>query len=301
MKNYWKYLFGLLVVGLSWSCSHASKTEEPLTYAAQKMPEKRNDIAWENNLATYRMYSKTLLAAEPNTSNGVDIWFKKQAAPMIDKMFTYENYHSEQVEGVDAYSVNGKTLGAGGIAAFTNDSLWLHEPYVDCEITATGPLLAEFTLYYHNVEIAGDSYCKTVRITTEANGLLNKAVVKYEGKDKPMKLAAGIYLHTNQLPHQPDGVKFFEKDMIAYAENPSEGHVTSPNPRIYVGVYMPGATDTLTYNHQYLLLRDYTVGSEITYYFGGGWNIFPAGRYSVDSDWWKAMLQFKETALQTVK
>ncbi|MDR0547524.1 MAG: DUF4861 domain-containing protein, partial [Dysgonamonadaceae bacterium] len=269
-------------------------TMEALAYAAQKMPEKRNDIAWENDLATYRMYCKTLLSAEPNTSNGVDIWFKKQAAPMIDKMFTYENYHSEQIEGVDAYSVNGKTLGAGGIAAFVDDSLWLHAPYDECEIIANGPLRSEFILHYHNVEIAGDLYCKTVRISTQANGLLNKAVVKYEGKDKPMQLAAGIYLHTNQAPHIPNGVEMADEEIIAYAENPSEGHVTSPDPRMYIGVYMPEATDTLTYNHQLLILRNYTVGTEITYYFGGGWNIFPAGRYAADNDWLKALLQFKE-------
>lgn len=268
---------------------------EPLTYAVQKLPKKRNDIVWENNLSAYRMYSSILLSNEPNTANGVDIWFKKQAAPIIEQMFSCENYHAEQTFGVDAYSVNGKTLGAGGIAAFADNQLWLHKPYDQCEIVMNGPLRSEFILHYNDVEVAGDFYSKTVRIITNANGLLNKAIVKYEGKDKPMQLAAGIYLHSNQAPHVPNGIEMASDDILAYAENPSDGTVTSPNPRVYVGIYMPEAVDTLHFNHQALILRNYTVGSEITYYFGGGWNIYPADRYAVDSDWLKSVLQFKET------
>ena len=39
-----------------------------LTYVAQKMPSSRNDIAWENDLAAYRMYSRLLQNSEPNTA-----------------------------------------------------------------------------------------------------------------------------------------------------------------------------------------------------------------------------------------
>jgi len=260
------------------------------------MPDTRNDIAWENNLSTYRMYSRVLLATEPNTANGVDIWFKKQEAPIIDKMFTYSNYHNEQVEGVDAYSVNGKTLGGGGVVAYANSKLWLHDPYDECEIVANGPLRSEFILKYKKVEIDGDYYEKTVRIATSANGLLNKATVKFEGKIKPMKIAAGIYLHTNMSSVTPAGVKYTaESNIIGYAENKSEGTVTSPNARMYVGVYMPGETTVSEISYQSVIMSDYAVGTEFTYYFGGGWNVFPAGKYTSDTDWFNALKQFKQT------
>ena len=85
-----------------------------LTYAAVKSPSSRADIAWENDLCAYRMYSTVLLKNEPNTAQGVDVWFKKKAIPVIDDMYGLSNYHNESQYGVDAYSVNGKRLGCGG-------------------------------------------------------------------------------------------------------------------------------------------------------------------------------------------
>ncbi|NDV46622.1 DUF4861 domain-containing protein [Paludibacter sp. 221] len=261
----------------------------PKTYAAVMMPNSRADIAWENDRTAYRMYSRKLLTSDSNTANGVDLWVKKKSEPIVEKMYTYTNYHAEQDEGVDAYSVGGKTLGAGGIAACIGNTLYLHDPYDEYEIVCNGPLRSEFVLTYKNVIIDGDSYTKTVRITTDANGLLNKAVVRFDGKIKSMKLASGILLHTNA-----DGVQFNEDNMIGYAEKPSEGTVTSSNPRMYVGVYMPGQTSTATINNQLVIMTDYAVGTDFTYYFGGGWNQFPKGEYSTDSDWFDALKKFKQ-------
>lgn len=263
-------------------------TAETKTYAAIMMPATRGDIAWENDRSAYRMYNKLLLKTEPNSANGVDLWVKKLAQPIIQKMYTYADYHSEKAEGVDAYSVGGKTLGIGGIVAYVNNKLWLHDPFDECEIITNGPLRSEFILTYKKVLIDGDYYTKTVRITTNANGLLNKAIVKYEGKLKPMKIASGIFLHT-----QTNGTNLqFGNNRIIYAEDKSEGTVTSPNVRFYTAVYMPGETTTTTIDNQRIIYSDYAVGSEFTYYFGGGWNIFPAGEYTQDSDWTLAVNQF---------
>lgn len=259
------------------------------TYVNQKMPDLRNDIAWENDLTAYRMYSKVLLPREPNTGNGVDVWYKKKSYSIIDKMYTYANYHAEQEEGVDAHSVGGKTLGAGGIVAYVNNKLWIHDPYDECTILENGPLRAEFILTYRDINIDGDLYTKTVRISSVANGLLNKAIVRLDGKAKPMKMAAGIFLHNNT-----QGVRFTEEaNIIGYAENKSEGTVKSPDARMYAGVYMPGNVSQQVIDNQLVLLQDYQIGSELTYYFGGGWNVFPVGRYGNDTDWFDALLQFK--------
>lgn len=272
------------------------------TFAAQKMQETRNDIVWENDLSAYRLYSRVLLSNEPKTANGQDIWNKKMAGSIIDKMYTYASYHSEGTEGVDSYSVNGRTLGAGGIVAYANDQLWLHDPYDSCKIISNGPLRTEFILTYKKVEIDGDFYTKTLRITTNANGLMNKAIVKFEGKIKPMKIASGIYLHDNMAKVTPAGIQYTtEKNLIGYAENPSEGKVTSPNARMYTGVYMPGKTTFSTINNQLVIMSDYIVGSEFTYYYGAGWNVYPAEKYKTDTDWFKALNQFKQTILNPLK
>ena len=265
------------------------------TYAAQKKPANRNDIAWENDLSAYRMYSRVLLASEPNTGNGVDIWYKKQAAPVIDAMYEYTSpdYHNEVAGrlGVDAYSVGGKTLGGGGVVAYVNSQLLLHDPYDECTIIENGPLRSEFILTYKKVPVDGDYYTKTVRITATAGSLLNKDVVKFEGKVKPLKIAAGLFLHTGT-----NGVKYTtENNLIGYAENKSEGSVLNANSRMYTGVYMPGETTTTTHtgSNHLIISSDYAVGSEFTYYFGGGWNMFPAGKYTSDQDWFNALKQFK--------
>ena len=143
-----------------------SVTPETKTYAVLKRPSTRNDIAWENDISVYRMYSAILLPSEPNTANGVDIWYKKKSYPVIDKMYSYSNYHSEQEEGVDAHSVNGKTLGGGGNAVYYNGKLWIHNPFNKCEIIESTPLRSQFILTYDNVEVDGDYYTKTVQITT---------------------------------------------------------------------------------------------------------------------------------------
>ncbi len=272
-------------------------TVETKTYAAQKMPDSRNDIAWENDISAYRMYSKKLLSSEPNTANGVDIWYKKKSEPVIDKMYNLSNYHNESEYGVDAHSVNGKTLGGGAVVAYVNNKLWVHNPHDACEIVENGTLRSEFVLTYNNVEVDGDLYKKTVRITTTANGLLNKAVVRFEGKVKPMKMAAGIYLHTN-MGYTTNGITYTsESNVIGYAEDKSEGTVTSANARMYAGVYMPGTVTTHTIDNHLMIMSDYTVGTDFTYYFGGGWNIFPKGKYTSDDDWFYALSLFKQTIL----
>ena len=123
------------------------------TYAAVKMPTNRADIAWENDLCAYRMYSSVLLKNEPNTAQGVDVWFKKRATPVIDEMYNLSNYHNESQYGVDAYSVNGKRLGCGGTAVVEAGHLIMHDPYNTCEITQQDALQTAFTLKYNNVKV----------------------------------------------------------------------------------------------------------------------------------------------------
>ena len=43
------------------------------------------------------------------------------------------------------------------------------------------------------------------------------------------------------------------------------------------------------------LVVDYEVGTDLTFYFGGGWSIFPSGRYTQDDEWFEALSQFKQT------
>ncbi len=270
---------------------------EKLTYAAEKLPSSRNDIAWENDRAAYRMYSTTLLQSEPSTGNGVDLWQKKMSTPIIDAMYNLSNYHSESDYGVDAFNVNGLRLGDGGVSHIVDGKLIVHDPHDECTIIENGALRSEFVITYHNVEVDGDLYTKTIRVTTTAGSLLNKAVVRYEGTEKPMKLAVALYQHTDISGFDPEGVAYSSTDgLIGWAENPSEGTVTSSGARFFQGAYVPEReTETEEIDAHLCLVVDYTPGTDLVYYFGGGWNVFPTDEYTQDDDWFLALERFAET------
>ncbi|MBR5664062.1 MAG: DUF4861 family protein [Bacteroidales bacterium] len=163
-----------------------------VTYAAVKMPGNRSDIAWENDLCAYRMYSSVLLKSEPNTAQGVDVWFKKKATPVIDDMYGLSNYHNESQYGVDAYSVNGKRLGCGGTAVVEDGHLVMHNPYDVCEITEQGAFRSAFTLTYNNVKAGGQNYTKTLHVETTAGAILNKGTVRLDGPSATIRLAVTL-------------------------------------------------------------------------------------------------------------
>jgi len=270
-----------------------------LTYAAVKSPGSRDDIAWENDLSAYRMYSARLLSSEPNTAQGVDVWSKKLSAPVIDDMYGLSNYHNESQYGVDAYSVNGKRLGCGGVAVVEDGHLVMHDPYNTCTITANESLASAFSLIYDNVKAGGQNYTETLNVETRAGALLNRGTVRLDGAAGTIRLAVALYQHTD-MSHNADGVAFTgETGLIGWADNKSEGSVTSPNARFFQGAYVPAEANPRTevIDNHLCLTFDYTVGTEQTFYFGAGWSVFPAGSYAADDDWFFALEQFRDKVL----
>lgn len=270
---------------------------EKLTYAAVKSPGSRDDIAWENDLAAYRMYSATLLKNEPNTGNGVDLWQKKMAQPVIDEMYKQSNYHNENAYGVDAYSVNGRRLGAGGVSHVVNGVVVTHNPHDSWTVKRNGLLRSEFEVVYENVDVNGVKYKKTVTIETNAGSMLNKATVRYDGPAATLKLAVALYMHTDMSGDFKSKTYTSTPGLIGLAEQPSEGSVSSAGARFYAGAYIPGRqTESTILNDHLVVTCDYTPGTDLTYYFGGGWNIFPTGAYPSDDDWFDALERFRKKA-----
>lgn len=256
---------------------------------ARYVPERKDDFAWENNLAAYRMYGPAL--ANENPSNGVDIWLKRTDELIVDKFYHDElknglSYHIDHGQGLDCYKV-AHTLGAGGIAPYT-DKLWVGDHYNQQEVLVNGPLRSVFTLTYDSMKVGDTYYKQTVTITTDAGSLLNKASVRLEGIETDMKLAGGIYLHDKK------GVTFTdsENNVIGYAEE-ATSDAGVPSGRNYIGVYMPGANvETKTEADHLLILSNYQPGYEFTYYFGGGWSKW---QFPTDEDWFNALTKFSQS------
>ncbi len=270
-------------------------TVKPKT-SAQFVPERKDDFAWENDMAAYRMYGPAL--AKENPSNGVDLWLKRTDEIIVAKFYHDElqkglSYHIDHGQGLDCYSV-GHTLGAGGIAPYFNDSLWIGNHYSSYKIIENGPLRSTFMLTYDSVKIDNEYYKQTICISTSAGSMLNKAVVRYEGKKQKMKLAAGIILHDSKGSLDENA----EKGIIAYAENAvSNAKVASG--RNYIGVFMPvKKSSTMKKNNHILVLSDYKTSKEFTYYFGGGWSNWG---YPTDGDWFNALKTFAENTKKPLK
>jgi hypothetical protein len=262
------------------------KTVEAKTFA-RFVPERKDDFAWENDLAAYRMYGPALVAENP--SNGVDLWLKKTEELVVDSFYRGEikygkSYHVDHGQGLDLYKV-GKTLGAGGVAPYTDSTLWVGSHFNAYKVLENGPLRSVFTLTYDTVNIKGKKYKQELKITVDAGSVLNKAVVKYTGEKQTMQLAAGITLH--------DGKGKLQKGtgMIIYGEEAVSNN-NLPSGQNFVSVVL--SVKETAYKVQdlhALLISNYVPGTEFTYYFGGGWSEW---KFPTQKEWLAAVQQFSK-------
>lgn len=258
--------------------------------SARFVPERKDDFAWENDLAAYRMYGPAL--ANENPSNGVDLWVKSTSDLIVDKFYGDElnheiSYHVDHGLGLDCYKV-AHTLGCGGIAPYASDSLWVGNHYSSYKVLENGPLRSVFTLTYDSVKVGKSFYKQVITITTTAGSMLNKGVVKYEGPSQNIELASGIFLHDdkgNLIQNIKNGTSGYAEKAVSDAGLPAG--------RNYIGICIPTKVNAiLTKGDHALMLSSYKVGETFTYYFGGGWNKWG---YPTDSDWFKALDQFSKT------
>jgi len=268
---------------------------KPKTFA-RFVPERKDDIAWENDMAAYRMYGPAL--ANENPSNGVDYWAKCTEILVVDQRYKDDiynkiSYHIDHGLGLDFYKV-GHTLGCGGIAPYVNGKLWVGNQFSHYKIVEVGPLRSVFTLVYDSVKVGNSFYKEELTITTNAGSLLNKGTVKFTGLNQKMELAAGIYLHDvpgNLKQNVTNGTS-------GYAEV-ATSDAGVPAGRDYIGVYIPAKVNKAFKEGEHALITSsYKAGDTFTYYFGAGWSKW---HYPTDNDWFTALNHFSETTRNPLK
>jgi hypothetical protein len=258
------------------SAAFLIKEGMPAAYPAKTygrhISERKDDFAWENDRVAFRMYGPALAAENP--SNGVDIWMKKTDSLIVDKFYQDDlqngkSYHIDHGDGLDCYKV-GHALGAGGIAPYLNDTLWVGNHYVTQEIWDNGPIRTTFKLNYDNLPVGSKTFSEEIVISLDGGAQLNKAIVSFDGDFESLQIAGGIFLHEDV------GVGNIKADAaegyIAYGET-ATSDAGLPAGRDYVGVVFPGGiTESVQQAGHLLALAPYTKGDKITYYFGGGWS-----------------------------
>lgn len=268
-------------------------------------PERMDDMAWENDLVTFRAYGPAL-QAKGERGFGYDLFTKYNTTePMLEAMYAKEldketlakiaelkktdpkaaaelsrerSYHIDHGYGMDCYAV-GPTLGAGVAALMVNDTIIYPWCYKNQEILDNGPLRFTVKLEFTPLTVKGDSTVVETRlITLDAGSHLNKTAVSYSNLKETLPIVAGIVLH------EPDGA------VVADAAN---GYITYVDPttgpdngKIFMGVAVPAVVKdakTVLFSEKekkernnadghVLAVSDYEPGSEYIYYWGFAWD-----------------------------
>lgn len=283
MKRY-LYLF-VALLGLA-ACQ--PQVQQSKVYG-RYVPERKDDFAWENEYAAFRLYGPAL--APENPSNGIDLWLKNSPALVIDTMYGRElkdhrPYHINYDGNLDCYKV-AHTCGAGGLVVLTTDGegyrTWIGGPYDRWQILEQTPDRFVFRLEYDSLLVADHILRESITITAEAGQLQNKAEVVLTS-DQPSAISTqllvggGIYLHDTvdyYLTIPEVGYVFYEEDALSdkqAARMNYEYNGSTSQGRIQISVKTPGATLTDIVDGNLVAVRPYELGDTLTYYFGATWS-----------------------------
>lgn len=110
--------------------------EKKVMAYARFVPERNDDLAWENDKVAFRIYGPA--APLKGHSNGVDAWFKKIDYSIIEKWYDNhlnknKSYHVDHGEGYDVYHT-GISRGVGGSAIWINDTPYAAHSFKKYEI-----------------------------------------------------------------------------------------------------------------------------------------------------------------------
>jgi len=271
----------------------APKEQQPKVYG-RYVPERKDDFAWENEYAAFRLYGPALKPENP--SNGVDLWLKNSPALVIDTMYGRElkdhrPYHINYDGNLDCYKV-AHTCGAGGLVVLTTDGegtngegyrTWIGGPYDRWEILEQKPDRFVFRLEYDSLLVAGQILHESLTITAEAGQLQNKAEVvltsaQPSATGSQLLAGGGIYLHDTvdyYMTIPEVGYVFYEEDALSdkqAAQMNYEYNGSTSQGRIQISVKTPGATLTDIVDGNLVAVKPYELGDTLTYYFGATWS-----------------------------
>ena len=288
----------------------------------RRYPERKDDMAWENDKAAYRAYGPALQASGER-SFGYDIMNKSTDRLVLDARYAAEqdpvawkkiaewkaqgmkqkadsleraiSYHVDHGDGMDCYSV-GATLGGGTTALMVGDSIVYPYCWAQGEVLDNGPLRFTTRLTYKPTTIDGMANVTETRVISLDEGShLNKTIITYSNITKPTQLVSGIVIHKENCEgYFTDAAN----GIIAYADstdNPRNGNgviyvgaVLENKPTsAYVQWFNPDEQKTHSGAIGHVLAQStYQPGQQYIYYWGSGWSKNDVKDFQT----WKAML-----------
>lgn len=303
-----KYIFFLILSIFLTACRQQdqkeTKTDEQKVTKVygRFVPERKDDFAWENEYAAFRMYGPALRPENP--SNGVDLWLKKSPELVVDSFYYREHvlglpYHINYGKGLDCYKV-GHTCGAGGLVVLANEKLFVGGPYDRWEILEQTPNKFVFRLEYDSLEVNGNILQESITITAESGHILNKAEVVLRGEYKEeLWVGGGIYLHEqesmdNIYTCDHCGIVALAEDALSdknAAQMNYEYNGSTNQGRSYIAVVTPNGGWQDIKDGTLFSVQPYRLGDTLTYFFGACWSEWSNGEQSfpTDQDWFDAI------------
>jgi rhamnogalacturonyl hydrolase YesR len=229
--------------------------------------ERHDDFAFESDRVAHRMYGPDLETwkKEPLTSSGIDVWAKRTKRLVINDWYLTDDYHRDNGDGADLYSVN-KARGCGGLGVWQGGKLWVSHNFVRSRVLANGPIRLIFELDYAAYDAGDGKITETKRVTIDAGRNFNRfeSHFKVESGARPAAVGIGIAKHAGGKAtlDKPLGLLRSWEPLKTGNGNLGCGVIASPE-------MLEGPQDTEL--DTLLLANVPPVGPE-TYYVGFGWD-----------------------------
>lgn len=263
---------------------------------ARLVPERLDDVAWENDRIAHRAYGIALnspaAGLERLRGSGIDVWGKRVTYPIIDRWYPkgHDQFHKDgEGEGLDLYSIGG-SRGAGGTGVWDGTKLWTSDNYEKGVILSNGPRRAAFRLSYAPFGAGKNAFAsQTTEFTVDCGDNFDAIDTAFDLSTDEGTIGIGIAEHAPVagfppavLTKDPDGrwMSYWEDDndgglgvavILAPGESPAGFAHQDPEKQ-------PGTGDNL-------LLVKARDNVPLHYFAGAGWT--GSGQFADRAAWEK--------------
>lgn len=286
----------------------ATPPEAPCVYA-RFIPERLDDMAWENDRIAHRTYGAALnspaaaAVGEQLRGSGIDVWGKRVTYPIVDRWYAkgHDQLHRDgEGEGLDLYSIGG-SRGAGGTGVWDGTKLWTSDNFQSQQVFANGPRRAAFKLTYVPFEAgAGGQVSETKQFTVDCGQNFDAVESVFDLPAADAVIGVGISDHGTAAGFS---APMLSKDgqgrwMSFWEENKDGG--------LGVAVVLASDTDAAGFAREEapagkgfannLLLVKAKDGVPVRYFIGAGWN--KSGQFTGRASWENYVSSFAASVAQ---
>jgi len=255
----------------TFSVEAVQAAPNPVSHVYVRHDDPRDDMAWESDRIAFRIYGEGLKkTSSAMSSSGIDVWNKSTRNLIVEKWYTkgHDSYHIDTGDGADFYDV-GESLGNGGTAVWSNDTIYRADNFKAWKIIANGPVRAIFELRYDPWKAGARTVSETKRFSIDAGqNMYREESVFHSSDGKEIPYVIGEV-------KRPGMRGIMNKD-LAWAWLTGWGPVARKDGghgEMGTAVMLPASrlTDWKEAFHHYLAVTRAKSDERVVHYIGAGW------------------------------